>query len=177
MRSRPLLCTDGRSTATASHATWAIVPLSDRRRDLEQSGGQAFSFLPISRSFCGPPPEGENTLTEPQRTTQGQHGQHGQQRVGRMTVPYRSMSWPCSVPNIIPVLREVSERALLVIANLTSKIRRCNRQFRLHGLRAILTVGRGTGPMQPDPCHSLLYNNDNQRLPLCGAVRTDGRTP
>lgn len=46
----------------------------------------------------------------------------------------QAVSWPCSVPSIIPVLRE-REEALLVIANLNSTSC-CSRQFKVHRLRA-----------------------------------------
>lgn len=87
-----------RPTVLSAQTRWAqphtyrmrlgIPCLFDRQRDLEQSGGQAFSFLPISRSFVGSLSRGREHPAEPHRTTQGHHGQHGQQRIGRMTLPW-----------------------------------------------------------------------------------------
>lgn len=108
-----------------------------------------FRFCQSPGLFVGPlqTAREREQLAEPHRTTQGQHGQQRPAWIGRMTVPLQAMSWPCSVPNIIPVLRERAERTFLVIANLTNKTRRCSRQFRLHSLRATLSPsGEGLCP-------------------------------
>lgn len=112
---------------TASHRiarrqTWASCISLDRRRDLEQSGGQAFSFLPISRSFVGPlsSPEGENTSrnhAEPHRAS---------------TASKASTDWPddSAVPGHVMAMQRAQynsclcargrRRHFLVIANLNS---------------------------------------------------------